>query len=225
MILDVTGCAACGKDHCGIAVEPHHPSIEGHFVCPETGKNVLASESESTSVAEAERAGLSPQEQKESDARIRQQVYRSDGEALERVGAKPKVKTADDIVTLEYAREREMENAAKAIRKMPGFETPFQHLNFIAELLSEDFTFITRKDVEYNASWKARGGVGAFMMLARKWDRLEPMAKQYGYDIFAMLEAHPDRIDDVEDLCRYLMLVRAEWTRMRAALPLFDTDI
>jgi hypothetical protein len=49
------------------------------------------------------------------------------------------------------------------------------------------------------------------MMLARKWDRLEPLAKKYGYDIFKMLEEHPDRIDDVRDLRRYLALVECEW--------------
>lgn len=85
-----------------------------------------------------------------------------------------------------------------------------------------------RKDVEYERSWKKRGGVGAFMMLARKWDRLEtqvrrdiPLAtdndgKKYGaapYDILAHIRAdkRPEGLlDDIRDLRRYLMLVEAE---------------
>lgn len=94
------------------------------------------------------------------------------------------------------------------------FPEHFRHLNLLPEVLKEDYELVVVRDQEYNASWKARGGVGAFMMLARKWDRLEPMVARYHYDIFAMLEAHPDRIDDVRDLRRYLALVEAEWRCM-----------
>lgn len=97
------------------------------------------------------------------------------------------------------------------------FEKPFEHLNFISTILKEDERFIIAKDQEYNASWLRRGGTGAFMMLARKWDRLEPLVARYGYDVFAMLKDKPDRIDDLEDLCRYLDLVRAEWRRRQTA--------
>ena len=45
----------------------------------------------------------------------------------------------------------------------------------------EDMRQIAQGDLEalkvaeesYGDSWKRRGGVGAFMMLARKWDRIE----------------------------------------------------
>lgn len=94
------------------------------------------------------------------------------------------------------------------------FLPPFEHLNYLDRVLDTDRSFIIRRDQEYNASWKRRGGVGAFMMLARKWDRMEPMVAEFGYDIFKMLAAHPDRIDDVEDLRRYLALVNAEWLRI-----------
>lgn len=93
------------------------------------------------------------------------------------------------------------------------FVAPFEHLNFLPEVLTRDIEFILEKDVEYNASWNQRGGVGAFMMLARKWDRLEPKVKKYKYDVFDMLKAHPDRIDDIRDLRRYLALVESEAIR------------
>ena len=84
---------------------------------------------------------------------------------------------------------------------------------------------VAYKDVEglhtaeqsYGDSWKQRGGVGAFMMLARKWDRLEKQTKKFKWDIFQA--AHEDKrdegiIDDIRDLRRYLLLVEAEITRM-----------
>lgn len=43
-----------------------------------------------------------------------------------------------------------------------------------------DAAFLRRKDAQYGGSWKKRGGVGAFMMLARKWDRLENTISQRG---------------------------------------------
>ena len=36
-----------------------------------------------------------------------------------------------------------------------------------------DVTALEKAEESYGDSWKKRGGVGAFMMLARKWDRLE----------------------------------------------------
>lgn len=99
------------------------------------------------------------------------------------------------------------------------FQKPFEHLNFLGAVLESDREEILRKDQEYNASWLTRGGVGAFMMLARKWDRLEPLVAKHGYDIFAMLNAHPGRIDDIQDLRRYLALVGAEWQRRLSGLP------
>ena len=40
-----------------------------------------------------------------------------------------------------------------------------------------DTAHIVKKDASYGSSWKKRGGVGAYMMFARKWDRLEQMAQ------------------------------------------------
>lgn len=76
-----------------------------------------------------------------------------------------------------------------------------------------DVASVKAKDAEYGGSWKKRGGVGAFMMLARKWDRLEQQVAVKGWDVFAAVEE--DRreegvIDDLRDLRRYLLLVEAE---------------
>jgi hypothetical protein len=96
----------------------------------------------------------------------------------------------------------------------------------IAAVLANDLNEVWRKDVEYARSWQARGGFGAFMMLARKWDRLEAQIKRADapfsmdggrppskYDIFEHIEAdtRPEGIiDDIRDLRRYLALVEAE---------------
>jgi len=111
-----------------------------------------------------------------------------------------------------------------------------EHLRAIT---NEDYEGLLKAAESYGDSWKRRGGIGAFMMLARKWDRLEialnpasvpgdvreaPIAGRLNkpipaFDIFAALEAD-DRaeglIDDVRDLRRYLILVEAEMRRRGA---------
>jgi len=65
----------------------------------------------------------------------------------------------------------------------------------------------------YGNSWKQRGGVGAFMMLARKWDRIENQTQREKYDIFQTIRIDNREegvIDDIRDLRRYLLLVEAE---------------
>lgn len=101
------------------------------------------------------------------------------------------------------------------------------HLGFLREIAEEDTSGLLEAYKHYGDSWKKRGGVGAFMMLARKWDRIELRVGKVGveqppgaiakiasaWDIFAHIEAD-DRseglIDDVRDLRRYLLLVEAE---------------
>lgn len=81
----------------------------------------------------------------------------------------------------------------------------------IRQLATADVVVLEQKGRTYGSSWKSRGGVGAFMMLARKWDRIENIAKATGWDI---LEAGAlntgDVLDDIADLRRYLLLVEAE---------------
>jgi hypothetical protein len=99
-----------------------------------------------------------------------------------------------------------------------------KHLDPVASL---DVQALKHAEVSYGNSWKKRGGVGAFMMLARKWDRIEQKVSTRisssphldaevhadRWDIFDHL-AHDHRaeglIDDIRDLRRYLLLVEAE---------------
>lgn len=100
------------------------------------------------------------------------------------------------------------------------------YIDKLAAVFAEDERVLRKKDVEYGGSWLKRGGVGAFMMLCRKWDRLEtqlsrsdaPFCMDGGrspskYDIFEHVEADPRAesvLDDIRDLRRYLGLVEAE---------------
>lgn len=96
----------------------------------------------------------------------------------------------------------------------------------VREVAEQDVAGLIKAQESYGDSWKKRGGVGAFMMLARKWDRLENrVQRQLGlvcpYDIFGHVEADTRAegvIDDVRDLRRYLCLVEAELIRRGAAL-------
>tara|TARA_R110000765_G_scaffold4537_1_gene14200 strand:- start:2101 stop:2460 length:360 start_codon:yes stop_codon:yes gene_type:complete len=83
----------------------------------------------------------------------------------------------------------------------------------LISIASSDITSLEESQKSYGDSWKKRGGVGAYMMLSRKWDRLENQCKKHGYDIF--LTAKEDNreegiIDDIRDLRRYLTLVESE---------------
>lgn len=99
-------------------------------------------------------------------------------------------------------------------------DTRFAHHEYLADVAGEDVRFVLEKDRSYGASWKRRGGIGVFMMLARKWDRLEQMlGAQFlvheRYDILGAIEAKPGGEDgtvlaEVRDLRRYLLLVEAE---------------
>lgn len=78
-------------------------------------------------------------------------------------------------------------------------------------IAAEDVAGLIKAEESYGDSWKKRGGVGAFMMLARKWDRIEnEMQSGHQYDIFSHVDLDPRAeglIDDIRDLRRYLMLV------------------
>ena len=65
----------------------------------------------------------------------------------------------------------------------------------------------------YGTSWKNRGGIGAFMVLARKWDRIETQCNQVNYDIFhgcVKFSGDDGLLDDIRDLRRYLLLVEED---------------
>lgn len=85
-------------------------------------------------------------------------------------------------------------------------------------VLDEDFEKLLEAEKSYGDSWRERGGVGAFMMLARKWDRLEKQVKEANYDVFQAVVDDPREegiLDDIKDLRRYLALVE---THMREQL-------
>jgi len=89
-------------------------------------------------------------------------------------------------------------------------------ITIVEQVAQKDVTKLHKAEQSYGNSWKQRGGVGAFMMLARKWDRLEKQVNESNYDIF--LAAEKDNraegiLDDIQDLRRYLMLVEAEIIR------------
>jgi hypothetical protein len=89
------------------------------------------------------------------------------------------------------------------------------HLAHLPTIALNDSNGLLRAHGHYGNSWKKRGGIGAFMMLARKIDRLEKFCGEHGYDIFAAMDADTRGegiIDDIRDLRRYLLLVEAEAT-------------
>ena len=107
------------------------------------------------------------------------------------------------------------------------------NMQFLQGVADDDVRTLRDKDVQYGSSWKRRGGVGAFMMMARKWDRIETalapsslgdecnlsasLVEGEGgagpYDIFKAVELDPrdeGLLDDIRDLRRYLLLVESE---------------
>lgn len=77
-------------------------------------------------------------------------------------------------------------------------------------IAAQDVDGLLKAEKSYGDSWRKRGGVGAFMMLARKWDRLENQVRKHDYDVFTAIQTdlRPEGIiDDIRDLRRYLLLV------------------
>lgn len=87
------------------------------------------------------------------------------------------------------------------------------HLAYLDAIAAEDLETIKSKERDYGASWKRRGGTGAFMAMIRKADRLEEIAKKYNYDIFAALSdksSGESLLDTIKDLRCYLDLIESE---------------
>lgn len=85
--------------------------------------------------------------------------------------------------------------------------------DIIHKLAIIDYEEVKAADQTYGSSWKKRGGIGAAMMLARKWDRIENAVEKHAWDIFSAIRANPSSsgiMDDIRDLRRYLLLVEAE---------------
>lgn len=122
----------------------------------------------------------------------------------------------DYLVTKLDRMEKERKFKLKPEIKQPE---PGSFLARLQEVADNDAAVLVAKDRDYGSSWRKRGGMGAFMMLARKWDRIESILgrawenpeeglRAERYDLFAFLEFNPgDVLDDVRDLRRYLLLV------------------
>tara|TARA_R100001460_G_scaffold54931_2_gene94226 strand:- start:4752 stop:5126 length:375 start_codon:yes stop_codon:yes gene_type:complete len=85
-------------------------------------------------------------------------------------------------------------------------------ISVVGNLSKEDVEGLDKAEKSYGDSWRQRGGIGAFMMLARKWDRLEKQVNEFGYDIFNAIDndtRDEGILDDIRDLRRYLFLVEA----------------
>lgn len=101
----------------------------------------------------------------------------------------------------EYMRTQELKDKRSKIIKT------------VRHLGKEDADELHEAEQSYGDSWKQRGGVGAFMMAARKWDRIEKQVLGHNYDIFSAMDEdrRPEGIlDDIRDLRRYLFLIDAE---------------
>ncbi len=81
------------------------------------------------------------------------------------------------------------------------------------DIVQKDIEGLKLSDAQYGGSWLRRGGVGAFMMLARKWDRIEQkFLKDPEHSLIGLIKNDTRAegiIDDIRDLRRYLMLVQA----------------
>jgi len=87
------------------------------------------------------------------------------------------------------------------------------YIDKVEQVATADVAGIKEKDAAYGGSWQKRGGVGAFMMLARKWDRIEVAVEKHNWDIFVTIIddiREENTLDDIRDLRRYLTLVEAE---------------
>ncbi len=86
------------------------------------------------------------------------------------------------------------------------------HMRYLSDIANIDVAQLIEKERTYGGSWKKRGGVGAYMMLARKIDRLEHMANERSWDIFKDPGDGSDGtpLAEIRDLRRYLLLVEAE---------------
>lgn len=84
----------------------------------------------------------------------------------------------------------------------------------IEQIANDDIAGLKKAQEEYGNSWLRRGGVGAFMMMARKFDRLErAIVQKHSGNILEGIQ-NDQRvegiIDDVRDLRRYLVLVASQ---------------
>lgn len=76
----------------------------------------------------------------------------------------------------------------------------------IESLIALDFNRLLDSRTNYGDSWCKRGGIGAFMMLARKYDRLAQYIDTRGVAALLTDDRREGVVDDIGDLRRYLLL-------------------
>jgi hypothetical protein len=90
------------------------------------------------------------------------------------------------------------------------------YLRHLSSLASSIVSLLHKKEETYGNAWLKRGGIGAFFVSSRKWDRIENILQKHNYDIFAAFAADKGRKDEetftdtVDDLIGYLLMWRAE---------------
>lgn len=128
-----------------------------------------------------------------------------------------KERTVEELIKYSEDLLNENNRLLAELRKIKGGGVDRSYMDFLGEIAELDICQLHQKDSAYKGSWLKRGGVGAYMMLARKWDRIENLAEANGWDIFAACESDNHvgnlRQNDIGDLRRYLMLVEAEMRR------------
>ena len=104
-------------------------------------------------------------------------------------------------------------------------DLPPTNYGWIIEKTKEMVRLMAKKNAEYGASWRRRGGIGAFFTIWRKADRLEEQLKARGYNIFDVNDdpTSTESLDEtLLDLWNYLGLViesRNQIREMSKALP------
>lgn len=112
--------------------------------------------------------------------------------------------------------------------KMRG--EPVSYIEFLDTVAESTAARVKAKDKVHEGRWLKRGGVGVFMMLAHKWDRIESQVAndrmvqiidlgggraktiaQYNILEHVTTGGHPGGLlDDIRDLAGYLLLLEAE---------------
>ncbi len=84
------------------------------------------------------------------------------------------------------------------------------------EIVEKDLEILNKKIQQHGYDWKKRGGVGAFILAARKWDRIERFCCQQSPDKWNIFKAAEnkkvtkDLFENIGDLRRYLILIEEE---------------
>jgi hypothetical protein len=134
---------------------------------------------------------------------LREELARITSETINGTFSTEDEKLADKVAKLII--QHDLNNGTKIEHHPPEF---YDTLDLVAKDL---VSTLRSKGAQYGNSWISRGGVGAFMMLTRKYDRIvNQLKKDPQFDIIehAQIDQRDEGLtDDVKDLCAYLLLV------------------